>query len=273
MRRGDVLIELEDARVDASVDLLRAQLAADRLRQSRLEAEAAGREAWEPAGRAPGGVRRREELRRAAGEGAGRVRRAAKQRDGAGRGRAAPGWRTRAPRSTSGSGSATTSAARWRSSARSSRCNERLEREQYVQSHPRDGACSAACSDDDVAQPRQRGRARAGPAAPRCAGSPCARRCATASCSRPTEELREVGARVADTEQRLRASADDRRPADRAGAGVRPPGQPARQHARPGPGAARADRRHRAGRCAAAGRGAAARSRWPPRCTKARPPR
>jgi HlyD family type I secretion membrane fusion protein len=48
VERGDVLIELEDVRVEASVDLLRAQLAGDRLRQSRLEAEAAGRDAWNP---------------------------------------------------------------------------------------------------------------------------------------------------------------------------------------------------------------------------------
>jgi multidrug efflux pump subunit AcrA (membrane-fusion protein) len=47
VRRGDVLIELDDVRVEASVDVLRAQLAGDRLRQSRLEAEAAGRDAWQ----------------------------------------------------------------------------------------------------------------------------------------------------------------------------------------------------------------------------------
>lgn len=46
VRQGDVLVELDDVRVDASVGLLRAQLAADRLRQSRLEAEAAGTDRW-----------------------------------------------------------------------------------------------------------------------------------------------------------------------------------------------------------------------------------
>lgn len=46
VKKGDVLVELDDVRVDASVGLLRAQLAADRLRQSRLEAEAAGAARW-----------------------------------------------------------------------------------------------------------------------------------------------------------------------------------------------------------------------------------
>lgn len=48
VQRGDLLIELADVRVDASADLIEAQLAADRLRQSRLEAEAAGRREWRP---------------------------------------------------------------------------------------------------------------------------------------------------------------------------------------------------------------------------------
>jgi HlyD family type I secretion membrane fusion protein len=46
VRQGDVLVELDDVRVEASVGLLRAQLAADRLRQSRLEAEAARTDRW-----------------------------------------------------------------------------------------------------------------------------------------------------------------------------------------------------------------------------------
>jgi multidrug efflux pump subunit AcrA (membrane-fusion protein) len=41
VRQGQTLLLLEDARVDATVDALRAQLAAERLRRSRLEAEAA----------------------------------------------------------------------------------------------------------------------------------------------------------------------------------------------------------------------------------------
>ncbi len=49
VQRGDVLVELEDLRVEASVDMLRAQLAADRLRQSRLEAEIAGARRWQAA--------------------------------------------------------------------------------------------------------------------------------------------------------------------------------------------------------------------------------
>jgi HlyD family type I secretion membrane fusion protein len=46
VRQGDVLVELDDVRVEAAVGLLRAQLAADRLRQSRLEAEAGGTDRW-----------------------------------------------------------------------------------------------------------------------------------------------------------------------------------------------------------------------------------
>lgn len=46
--KGQPLILLEDMRVDSTVDLLEAQLVAERLRQSRLEAEAAQRPAWTP---------------------------------------------------------------------------------------------------------------------------------------------------------------------------------------------------------------------------------
>jgi HlyD family type I secretion membrane fusion protein len=48
VQKGDVLIELEDVRVEASMDMQRAQLIADRLRQSRLEAEITGAKAWQP---------------------------------------------------------------------------------------------------------------------------------------------------------------------------------------------------------------------------------
>jgi HlyD family type I secretion membrane fusion protein len=46
--QGQPLIVLEDMRVDSTVDLLQAQLVAERLRQSRLEAEAAQRPTWTP---------------------------------------------------------------------------------------------------------------------------------------------------------------------------------------------------------------------------------
>jgi HlyD family type I secretion membrane fusion protein len=46
--KGQPLIVLEDMRVDSTVDLLQAQLVAERLRQSRLEAEAAQRSVWAP---------------------------------------------------------------------------------------------------------------------------------------------------------------------------------------------------------------------------------
>lgn len=48
VKRGQTLIVLEDARVDTTVDLLQAQLVAEQLRKSRLEAEAAQRPAWTP---------------------------------------------------------------------------------------------------------------------------------------------------------------------------------------------------------------------------------
>lgn len=46
--KGEPLIVLEDVRVDSTVELLQAQLVAEQLRQSRLEAEAAQRATWEP---------------------------------------------------------------------------------------------------------------------------------------------------------------------------------------------------------------------------------
>ena len=52
VQRGQPLIVLEDARVDSTVDLLQAQLVAEQLRKSRLEAEAAQRPAWQPPARA-----------------------------------------------------------------------------------------------------------------------------------------------------------------------------------------------------------------------------
>jgi HlyD family type I secretion membrane fusion protein len=52
--RGQPLIRLEDTRTDATLELLRAQLDAERLRQSRLEAEAALRPTWAPPASADG---------------------------------------------------------------------------------------------------------------------------------------------------------------------------------------------------------------------------
>jgi HlyD family type I secretion membrane fusion protein len=54
VHRGQTLVVLEDARIDSSVDLLEAQLATERLRQSRLEAEAALKPAWAPQAAASG---------------------------------------------------------------------------------------------------------------------------------------------------------------------------------------------------------------------------
>lgn len=64
--QGQPLVRLEDARTDASLEALRAQLDGERLRASRLQAEAALQEAWQPpapeAGRS--GARRSESLAR-----------------------------------------------------------------------------------------------------------------------------------------------------------------------------------------------------------------
>lgn len=63
VKQGQALIALEDARIDTTVDLLQAQLVAERLRKSRLEAEAALQPAWVPppvAGAASAAVRGRE---------------------------------------------------------------------------------------------------------------------------------------------------------------------------------------------------------------------
>lgn len=48
VERGQVLLELEDVRVEASVDLLRSQWAGERLRLARLEAESLGAGSWQP---------------------------------------------------------------------------------------------------------------------------------------------------------------------------------------------------------------------------------
>lgn len=67
VQKGQPLIVLEDARVDTTVDLLQAQLVAEQLRKSRLEAEAALRSTWTPpalAGSGPLPERTREALAR-----------------------------------------------------------------------------------------------------------------------------------------------------------------------------------------------------------------
>jgi HlyD family type I secretion membrane fusion protein len=48
VKRGQPLVVLEDMRIDSSVDLLDTQLAAEGLRKSRLEAEAAQQAVWTP---------------------------------------------------------------------------------------------------------------------------------------------------------------------------------------------------------------------------------
>lgn len=65
--KGQTLIVLEDARVETTVDLLQAQLVAEQLRKSRLEAEADRRSTWTPpalAGTGPMSERTREALAR-----------------------------------------------------------------------------------------------------------------------------------------------------------------------------------------------------------------
>lgn len=67
VEKGQTLIVLEDARVETTVELLQAQLVAEQLRKSRLEAEAALRPTWTPppvAGPGPVPERTREALGR-----------------------------------------------------------------------------------------------------------------------------------------------------------------------------------------------------------------
>jgi HlyD family type I secretion membrane fusion protein len=207
VRRGDVLIELDDVRVEASVDVLRGQLAADRLRQSRLEAEAAGRDTWQPPAALLAefkDVRRVADL--AAKERAAFVaRRANVEAQIQGEQRQAADTRTEIEVRTKERANAASAVALMREELE---LNQRLEKEQYVnrsrvmtlQRGVSEYESRQLANEAELAQAKQR------------LGAFEARMRALRDglVQQASEELREVGVRVADNEQRLRASQDDR---------------------------------------------------------------
>jgi multidrug efflux pump subunit AcrA (membrane-fusion protein) len=257
VQRGDVLIELEDVRVEASVDVLRAQLSADRLRQSRLEAEAAGRDSWQPAPELlkefADVPRFADRLAKERATFAARRTNVMAQIDGE---RAqAQDTRTEIEVRTKERENTRNAVALMREELA---LNQRLEQEQYVnrarvmglQRGVSEYESRQFANEAELSQAKQR------------LGAIEARMRSLRDglVQQANEELRDVGARVSDAEQRLASSQDDRLRQTvwpRSG----PPGQPAHQHARLGDRAARAHRRHRSLGCAAAGRSALAAGR------------
>jgi HlyD family type I secretion membrane fusion protein len=207
VQRGEVLIELEDVRVEASVDLLRAQLAADRLRQARLEAEAAGRAEWHP----PTSLKNAFSDVASFDEQASKERLAFDARQ-AGLRSQVEGERAQAEDTR------TEISVRLKERENSSRAlglmreelavNQRLEQEQFV-NRARVLSMQRAVSEYESRQlgneaELSQARQRLGALEARIRGL------RESLAQQSSEELRQVGARVADTEQRLRASADDR---------------------------------------------------------------
>ncbi len=207
VRKGDVLIELDDVRVDASVDMLRAQWAADRLRQSRLEAEVAGWQRW----RAPAAllaefpdVPRLRDL--AAREQATfDARRANLSAQIEGEQRQARDTRVEIEVRTKERANAASAVALMREELE---LNQRLEKEQFV-NRARVMALQRGVSDYESRQ--WANEAELAQARQRLGGFEArVRAMRDGLVQQASEELREVGVRLADTEQRLRASQDDR---------------------------------------------------------------
>lgn len=207
VQRGDVLIELDDVRVDASVDLLRAQLAGDRLRQDRLEAEIAGRESW----RAPVALANEfHDVKRvgdliAKEQSSFAARRANLSAQIEGEKRQAQDTRTEIEVRTKERGNAASAVALMREELE---VNQRLEKEQYVnrarvmamQRGVSEYESRQMANEAELAQARQRLGA----------FEARIRSLRDGLVQQATDELRDVGVRVADAEQRLRASQDDR---------------------------------------------------------------
>jgi len=207
VRKGDVLIELEDVRVEASVDMLRAQLAADRLRQSRLEAEVAGLPSWKVPGSLPtefSDVKRfAEQMAKEKAAFAIRQSNLAAQIEG--ERRQAQDTRTEIDVRLKERENTNRAAALMREELA---LNQRLEQEQYVnrarvmamQRGVSEYESRQFANEAELSQAKQR------------LGALEARMRALHDglVQQATEELREVGARVSDAEQRLRSSTDDR---------------------------------------------------------------
>jgi len=207
VQRGDVLVELEDVRVDASVDLLRAQLAADRLRQSRLEAEVEGREAWNPPAdlQAEFADVRRFSEQRTKEQASFRARLNNLKAQVEGEQRQTADTRTEIEIRLKERDNVARALALQREELA---LNQRLEQEQYVnrtrvmalQRGVNDYESRSLANEADLAQARQHlGALEAH-----------VRGLRDGLVQQASEELREVGARIADAEERLRASTDDR---------------------------------------------------------------
>lgn len=204
--RGDVLVELEDVRVNASVDMLRAQLAGDLLRQSRLEAEAAGQAQWRPPadllaefGALPGAAEQaQKEQRLFTARQANLAAQVAGEQEQARSARAEIAART-LERSNAGKAVALMKD--------ELQINEKLEREQFVhkarvlglQRTLSEYESRQLGNEADLAQAQQR----LGAAELR------VRSLRDSFVQTASDELREVGVRISDTRQRLRASSDD----------------------------------------------------------------
>jgi HlyD family type I secretion membrane fusion protein len=207
VRKGDVLVELEDVRVEASVDLLRAQLAADRLRQSRLEAEVAGQTTWKvPANLATefADVKRfSEQMAKERAAFTARQSNLTAQVDG--ERRQAQDTRTEIEVRLKERENTNRAAALMREELA---LNQKLEQEQYVnrarvmamQRGVSEYESRQFANEAELAQAKQR----LGALEARVRGL------RDGLVQQASEELREVGARISDTEQRLRSSSDDR---------------------------------------------------------------
>ncbi|NDY91501.1 HlyD family type I secretion periplasmic adaptor subunit [Ideonella livida] len=204
--QGQPLLVLEDVRVDASVDLLRGQLAADRLRRARLEAELAGAPRWAPPAALLAefkGVPALSEL--AAKERATfTARRQHLETQITGEQRQAQDTRSEVEVRERERQSATEAIALMREELR---LNQQLEQAQFVnrariltlQRSVSDYESRLLNNDAELAQARQR---LAGFAAREASLREAYRQNAA-------DELRDVAVRLADTEQRLRSSRDD----------------------------------------------------------------
>lgn len=207
VRKGDVLVELEDVRIEASVDLLRAQLAADRLRQLRLEAEASGQTAWKvPANLSMefADVKRfAEQSAKEHAAFAARQSNLAAQIDG--ERQQAQDTRTEIEIRLKERENANRAVTLMREELA---VNQKLEQEQYVnrarvmamQRSVSEYESRQFANEAELAQARQR----LGALEAR------VRSLHDGLVQQASEELREISARIADTEQRLRSTSDDR---------------------------------------------------------------
>ena len=206
VKQGELLLELADVRIEASVDMARSQLVADRLRQSRLEAEVAGAKTW----RAP------DELLREYAKDKRLLEQAAKERAAftarqanlagqlAGEARQAADTRTEIEIRLRERANADQAVALMKEELQ---VNERLEKDQFVnrtrvmslQRAVSEYQSRQAANEAELSQARQRlGAIEARVQALR-----------NGLMQQASEELREVSARISDNEQRLRATSDD----------------------------------------------------------------